>query len=856
MKKEFSSSSYKEIFGVDAQDFDGIPLYHLNLAHRTYNTLMRCRIETIGKLLRYSDISLAKYNSVGSAIIEDVNNMLSEYITSKCINPGINSSLDKQSFIEETNRILDPELIKQCQENPDYVNLVIRGLGAYSNSALERCAVRNSLRNSFNLINNRYILEANVLGLIDAYTDDAYLQKALKTTEKMDQMTLTDYVNVIVENSELYIEKASDIKSFIVWCNFDIFNDVVNIHSKVISSDRIKHIIFGRMENKTLAELGSEIGITRERVRQCEGKAQNHFNNLISDYCLMKKIYAIRNRDNVLTEQELSVYFREYSNEFIYLLKKCSSTEFSYREDLKAFVVGDISLVERADSYFDRLPDVFLENQYQNLIENGISKERLTEEIIVQHLNNLYKKTGKIYHRTRLTLQDCYSFVMREYFPEGMHVYSPKEIDRFRMILNDVLGLKNEIPENDRALIAGITRGCILCGRGTYVLKTNTKMSDELIERICEFIDSCETEVVLISTVFNEFFDEFSALGINNKYYVLGILKKNLSDKYIIKRDYICKDKSFTSIYEEIVLYISQSDYPVTKEEIFLRYPGLTEIVFCLSISSDEIINMFGSYFHASKLRISDSEKDDIKNLLAKLVEESDGCIHIKDVYNTFDSLYGDVLNRNYIVNAYSLFSLLRYLFEDFIFERPYIAFEGYRVDNQAKRMIEYICSKRKICISELTAFSREIHYQLGSVTDYIIELDNYYLINSDEATSKENIGLTAEIINEVLLQIKNEVNVSIPVFQLSCVSQFPKINVKWNEWLIYSIVRKHSTDVDAIMSTNKLKSALPILYPKGSVVDIDEYTNIVSPNKGYLEQTDDLERIDDLLGEISVEDI
>ena len=65
-----------------------------------------------------------------------------------------------------------------------------------------------------------------------------------------------------------------------------------------------------------------------------------------------------------------------------------------------------------------------------------------------------------------------------------------------------------------------------------------------------------------------EFQEELEACGITNKYYLQGILKALFGDRYFFRRDYLAKDDSVTSIYNDIVQFIKTSDYPVLKEEI------------------------------------------------------------------------------------------------------------------------------------------------------------------------------------------------------------------------------------------------------------------------------------------------
>ena len=58
----------------------------------------------------------------------------------------------------------------------------------------------------------------------------------------------------------------------------------------------------------------------------------------------------------------------------------------------------------------------------------------------------------------------------------------------------------------------------------------------------------------------------------------------------------------------EIVKFIKQSKYPVSKAEMFNEFPGVSEIVINIALNDPDVINYFGSYLHSSNLKISAQE--------------------------------------------------------------------------------------------------------------------------------------------------------------------------------------------------------------------------------------------------------
>ena len=104
--------------------------------------------------------------------------------------------------------------------------------------------------------------------------------------------------------------------------------------------------------------------------------------------------------------------------------------------------------------------------------------------------------------------------------------------------------------------------------------------------------------------------DELSAEGVDNKYYLQGILKELFGDELVFRRDYVSKNKEFPSIYSSIISFIKKSKYPVSKKEIKDAFPGITDIVINMAIDDEEILNFFGEYLHASRLVFRENSLD------------------------------------------------------------------------------------------------------------------------------------------------------------------------------------------------------------------------------------------------------
>ena len=159
-----------------------------------------------------------------------------------------------------------------------------------------------------------------------------------------------------------------------------------------------------------------------------------------------------------------------------------------------------------------------------------------------------------------------------------MGVMEKKVIEEFRLHIKKDYG-NIVLPENNRALVAQVCRAGILCGRGTYKAKQSKYISYNLLKKIERYINTSDNSIFMMNTLFYVFEEELKTENVDNKYYLQGILHETFGKKWCFRRDYISKDEKITSIYTEIVTYIKKTGYPVKKQEIQKKYPGITEIV-------------------------------------------------------------------------------------------------------------------------------------------------------------------------------------------------------------------------------------------------------------------------------------
>lgn len=794
-----SEIRYCDRYGIDSEAYDHLSLEAINMPKRLYSRLTVRGCKTVGQFLRLTPKELQETPGAGKGTLQAAETVIGEL-----------SGLNK------------------------------------SDSSLSHRVEPLSLQALFdNIPEDRK--SKHVAGYIQAFTSDEIVRDQLLSLCKNDQFSISEYGQVVL-NGNLEKELFGLCYHFFSWLNYDLQDEIEQIGRQLLSNERTMSIITMRSNKKTLQDIGEKLNITRERVRQIERKANREFIRGINAHQIIKKIYAERNQDNVLTSAELSEYFNKMAPVFLYFLRGSESADYEYDEDMDVFIVEDRDMIDRVQEYIETLPETIKEKDYEKLVRIGIDDYGLNEEIIGTAIKERYHYTGSVYHRSRLTRSTIYELILREYYPEGLHIYDPQELRIFRQRVTEEYG-DVKLPKEDRAIAAVIARVGILCGRGIYKPKQDTYISKDLEGRIQRYIEDSDLNIFLMNTLFAEFQDELEACGITNKYYLQGVLRTLFGDRYFFRRDYLAKDDTVTSLYNDIVQFIKASDYPVLKEEINRRYPGITEIVINIAVSDQEILNYFGQYLHASKLQVSSLEKEKVRSILETMTEKL-GYVHGKDLYEELQVVASEFLSRNGIKFAYSLLSVLGYLFrEDYEIERPYIARNGVSVDKPEEIISEFIRGSEVVDISEINSLAQEQHYTIYSILDFLNQYnDTHLLISKTQIASIEYVGLkkdTVALLNNLLL---DEVMETRTIASLKGLTKLPKINVPWNEWLIYSIVNRDLNDFEVRMSAAHFRNSVAVIAPAGKM-DLNSVEKIpTSDQGGKLIMADNLADIDDLI--------
>ena len=542
------------------------------------------------------------------------------------------------------------------------------------------------------------------------------------------------------------------------------------------------------------------------------------------------------------------------TSDLLFFLQSYESANYTYDRQLDVFVLGDDSITGRVQNCIETLPEIVKASQLDSILGDAAEEADIPLEMLEKAFIDAYRLTGEVFHRCRLSLAAIYERVLDTHYPQGFKAYDADELLRFREIIANEYGDVG-LPANDRALTARVASICVLCGKGVYRLKKKDYLPCQLANKICEYIENSESTIFLTNTLFSIFEEELLAAGIDNKYFLQGVLHELFADRFVFRRDYISKDVDVSSVYSAVVDFIKKSNFPVSKAQIQEAFPGITEIVINFSVSDPNVLNYFGEYLHASKLNILDNEKTYLFNVINALTSDGEAH-HGREIYEIISHQKPEILTRNAAMYPFSAFSVVEFLFRDkFQFSRPYVAKNGVEIGRPAERLHDLIYSSDEFTVSEISEFGRDNHFQIYSLLEYVNGCnDEFLLINDDTMMRIDRTGIDEVVAHQVEDIISDSISETTLVKNLSIWADLPSIKVPWTEWLIYSVIFKWGTKLVAATTSNQFRLSVPLVAPVDNF-DPSAFKDVDKGDSSVSFVADDLSDMDSLLEDIIGDD-
>ena len=822
-----------EYYEVNPEDYKEINANSLNLPVRVINRFQHHRIRTVTDLLVTSWEEIDNWYGFGKGCRDALRKALTDYFGNRpiysCISCNVNVEVLRKAYadwkfvdIDEWSTKRDLQLIEKYNQavsslDENDVKILLKDI-EYGSVLSEALLSFSKEINAFSVFNE----------IVEALPTKVQLMPANKALDMFSKNH--SYIDGIIDENESelpFIDVLSKHATELIdnsafdkyrkWILMDVSGKCLELFETDKFDDRTVNVLRKRANWNTLEQVGNEVGVTRERIRQIEAKgirviANWNTKNRISNYVRMRFC-----DEGIVSSERLLALLGEYGDIILHYFRTNDSCGIRYLKEFDSYIVCDDEVFGRIQSMAETLPDLLGISEMNRILENSEYPELMRTEIMTQ-----YKLSGDIYHRSRLTLSRIYADILQSYFPRGIHIYDDREINAFRRKIEEKYG-DIKVSANNRAMGVRIADIGVLCGRGIYKPKQDKYISDELAASIYDYIIHGDSPAYLMHTIFEVFKYDLLFQGIDNRYYLQGILKEIFGDKLLFRRDYVIKDSNFTNISHSVIEYIMNNSGPVTKHELFSHFPGITEIIISLSVADNRIINLFGSYLSTTQIELSRDEIGYIKDVLDKLLREKQS-IHCKDIY--------EMISRNYVVQPYGMFGLLEFLFADeYNFVRPFISNKDVDIEKTIDSLYTKVNEADVIELEEISAIAKEKHFQINSLSVFANSCnDTHYLISNHQLASIDYLEFDENDFSQMEKVLLEYVSETIPISGLNCVHLFPKLSIRWNEWIIYSIVNKLSVLLDVGLSSNQIKMAIPYIAPKGQLkIDDSITTNTAS---------------------------
>ena len=557
---------------------------------------------------------------------------------------------------------------------------------------------------------------------------------------------------------------------------------------------------------KTLEAIGEEYGLSRERIRQIEAKA---IKNLT--------FYAEAIDDNLI--QFFNILIKTHNVTYMYvqdILQKYNDKETIYNACLLLLV---LNIKYKYDEKYHIIYDsetISIQNIENRIIKKfgqlfNISYYNSASSLEKEIIDNNYVLSGrqKILYRYKQYSQTAFLVdLIDELFPDGYRLYNNDEYNILQEEYKNRLGDEIEVPS--MTAVRGLIDRDMFCqiGKGIYKLRKKcVDIPQKLLISIFDFIVD-NLPMIDYITIYNHFENELKNIGIDNYYYMKGIIDYSLPDDLLTKRNYITDANNTISAVEARLNYIRSLNGMFSLDDLLEKYPGVKPYVFYFTLYDEEkngLIQIGNKKFiYFNKLNISNEIILKIKNIIDELFKYTNSNIlSSRKIYAKIKISYPEILKElTFIEGHFSMFSLIQYIFSnDYYFDRPYIAKEKTSAHGLTTRsvIISYLSNQEIIDFELYQKYCMKMNINMvytymqlvDELSDNFVQLDDRQMIRKDILDIPEKSLQKIEQTLEIVLSRQCKLETS----KFKGYVMFPMIKYDWNKHVLAGIVRSYFSD-------------------------------------------------------------
>lgn len=385
-------------------------------------------------------------------------------------------------------------------------------------------------------------------------------------------------------------------------------------------------------------------------------------------------------------------------------------------------------------------------------------------------------------------VDELYQNTLIENFRKGFRLGSPIELRKFRRYYES---MNSNSLDDDDAVVEHKISSCGIVFEDK-VFTPQTMLSDELRDRLCNYIKECFAKgktALYYQAIFNEFSEEFLDYYIYNADMLKSYLSFLLEDDYFFGRSYLSKDATSTADpVDEIRTCLKEYSAPMTYEVMFedLSHIPQQKIKQILATNSEFISNGRGEYFHISAVHFSDEEMEDIAEIIADSIAEKE-FLSGNELIAAIGSKYPYACERNSAFSVVGLRDAIKYhLCSKFSFSGNIISRTGSSL-TMSDVFADFCRSRDTFILDELNVLATE----LGTIIYFDPVYENSLRISKERFVSKRHAHFLVPETDATLDCFC--IGDYISIGKISDFSIFPDAGFPWNVFLLEHYIAAYS---------------------------------------------------------------
>lgn len=591
----------------------------------------------------------------------------------------------------------------------------------------------------------------------------------------------------------------------------DIPENLMKSVLKEIKNDKDFEIFRARSIGKvTLQSLGKQHNLTRERIRQKEKNILILFQNFFMLFKNQifgqgdKSILDIEDIRNIIQDDEEVLYIK-------YALMNAAYPAVVYFKEIDKFLIN-----QSVDEVRNKLESIIEENiediyDFYNEMVNidEILKEFNIGFIDIDDFLSYVKEKGFVecgnyLLRKGTSSRKIYSYILKEYFPDGVRYSDHNDIEEVLKIARKEFELERHTEDDIRALSAIIGEN-VLCDRGKYIHADHIDIPKVLRKNIKDYILEQPEDTVLMVDVFHMFENELrSQSNVNNRYFLHGILKYYYGEEFTFSRDKVSKVSGEVLSTDKILEnFLMEQKGPVKKDRIREQFPGWSEVMLQnAEIINKNIINWDKGRMSCTEfLDITEEDNENLQKSIETTLEEHNGYCNAKIIYKKLQLKMNSFYKKNGITNYTNLFYVIKYLFDDiYYFRIPHILKEKPDKSIATQDIIFKIIEDRKIITYEEISQYLLNKLKMNESTMYAANrkvLNKLIEIRKGEYILKDTLLLDEDSVNIIREFIKNKLSEReyVPMLSIIDYRGLPDIGYEWNPFLLQDVIEENISE-------------------------------------------------------------